>query len=112
MLVTWDTGEQCHMQTLVIHAAIVLLTYGPLDYAPFETLLDLWFPIDDEQPQAYNPETNERTSYLPDWMKLRMIRSNVPRLVDAAIEKLEPPKLVLFIQSFGIPTNSISKLLR
>lgn len=33
------------------------------------------------------------------------------RLVDAAIEKLEPPKLVLFIQSFGIPTNSISKLL-
>jgi integrator complex subunit 1 len=44
-------------------------------------------------------------------MKLRMIRSNVPRLVDAAIEKLEPPKLVLFIQSFGIPTTSISKLL-
>ncbi|EEZ98703.1 integrator complex subunit 1 [Tribolium castaneum] len=112
VLVTWVTGEQCHMQTLVIHAAIVLLTYGPLEnFEPFETLLNFWFPANAEQPQAYTPDTNERTSYLPDWMKLRMIRSNVPRLVDAAIEKLEPPKLVLFIQSFGIPTNSISKLL-
>lgn len=112
VLVSWSSGEQCHMQTLVIHAAIVLLTYGPLDdYGPFNTLLNFWFPENTEHPRAYNPETNERTSYLPDWMKLRMIRSNVSRLVDAAIEKLEPPKLVLFIQSFGIPTNSISKLL-
>ncbi|XP_063908867.1 integrator complex subunit 1 isoform X2 [Zophobas morio] len=112
VLVTWVTGEQCHMQTLVIHAAIVLLTYGPLDnFEPFNTLLNFWFPENTEHPRAYTPDTNERTSYLPDWMKLRMIRSNVPRLVDAAIEKLEPPKLVLFIQSFGIPTSSISKLL-
>lgn len=112
VLVTWITGEQCHMQTLVIHAAIVLLTYGPLDsYEPFDLLLNYWFPETIEHPQAYLPDTNECTSYLPDWMKLRMIRSEVSRLVDAAIEKLEPPKLVLFIQSFGIPTSSISKLL-
>jgi integrator complex subunit 1 len=112
VLITWLTGEQCHMQTLVIHAAIVLLTYGPLEnFDPFDRLLNFWFPENGEHPRAYVPDTNERTSYLPDWMKLRMIRSNVPRLVDAAIEKLEPPKLVLFIQSFGIPTTSISKLL-
>lgn len=112
LIVSWDTGEQCAMQPLVIHATIVLLTYGPLDYyEPFSLLLNSWFPENMEHPRAYSPETSETTSYLPDWMKLRMIRSNVSRLVDAAIEKLEAPKLVLFIQSFGIPTSSISKLL-
>ncbi|KAJ8945121.1 hypothetical protein NQ318_001586 [Aromia moschata] len=112
VIVSWTTGEQCAMQPLVIHAAIVLLTYGPLEnYEPFDLLLNSWFPENMEHPRAYSPDTSETTSYLPDWMKLRMIRSNVSRLVDAAIEKLEPPKLVLFIQSFGIPTSSISKLL-
>lgn len=112
LIVSWVNGEQCAMQPLVIHATIVLLTYGPLEnYEPFNLLLNSWFPENMEHPRAYSPETSETTSYLPDWMKLRMIRSNVSRLVDAAIEKLEPPKLVLFIQSFGIPTSSISKLL-
>ncbi|XP_074031571.1 integrator complex subunit 1 [Leptinotarsa decemlineata] len=112
VIVSWATGEQCAMQPLVIHATIVLLTYGPLDdFKAFDLLLTSWFPENMEHPRAYSPDTSETTSYLPDWMKLRMIRSNVSRLVDAAIDKLEPPKLVLFIQSFGIPTNSISKLL-
>lgn len=112
VIVSWGTGEQCAMQSLVIHSAIVLLTYGPLVmFEPFNVLLNIWFPLNMDHPRAYSPDTSETTSYLPDWMKLRMIRSNVPRLVDAAIEKLEPPKLVLFIQSFGIPTGSISKLL-
>ncbi|XP_048516871.1 integrator complex subunit 1 isoform X3 [Dendroctonus ponderosae] len=112
VIVSWGTGEQCPMQPLVIHSAIVLLTYGPLPlFEPFNMLLNTWFPLNMDHPRAYSPDTSETTSYLPDWMKLRMIRSNVSRLVDAAIEKLEPPKLVLFIQSFGIPTSSITKLL-
>ncbi|XP_045473416.1 integrator complex subunit 1 [Harmonia axyridis] len=112
VLVTWPTGEQSVMLILVIHAAIVLLTYGPIeDFEPFNLLLNMWFPKDSEHPRAYHVETTEETSYLPDWIKLRMIRSNVSHLVDAAIEKLEPQKLILFIQSFGIPTNSMSKLL-
>lgn len=111
VFINWSTGEQCAMQSVVIHSAIVLLTYGPLDdCAPFQELLNTWFPDNREYPRAFT-ETSEATSYVPDWMKLRMIRSTVPKLVDAAIEKLEPPKLVLFIQSFGIPTSSISKLL-
>ncbi|KAF7268865.1 hypothetical protein GWI33_018061 [Rhynchophorus ferrugineus] len=112
VIVSWGTGEQCAMQPLVIHAAIVLLTYGPLDnFEPFKILLNTWFPTKMEQPRAYSPDTSETTSYLPDWMKLRMIRSNVLTLVEAAIDNLEAPKLVLFIQSFGIPTGSITKLL-
>ncbi|CAG9768098.1 unnamed protein product [Ceutorhynchus assimilis] len=112
VVVSWETGEQCGMQPLLIHSAIVLLTYGPLsNFEPFNMLLNIWFPLNMGRPRAYSPDTAETTSYLPDWIKLRMIRSNVPRLVDAAIENLEPPKLVLFIQSFGIPTTSINKLL-
>lgn len=112
VLVAWPNGEPCAMLILVIHAAIVLLTYGPLEnFEPFNSLLNMWFPRNSEQPKAFHPETMENTSYLPDWIKLRMIRSNVSHLVDAAIEKLEPQKLILFIQSFGIPTNSMSKLL-
>lgn len=40
-----------------------------------------------------------------------MIRSSVERLVDAAMQDLTPQQIVLFIQSFGTPVNSMSKLL-
>ncbi len=36
-----------------------------------------------------------------------MIRSNVERLVDAALHDLDPGQLVLFLQSFGIPVSSV-----
>lgn len=113
VVVTWSTGEQCTLQILVVHASIIFLTYGPLDdHEEFEALLDLWFPLNDEQPKAYLVDTSEEALLVPDWLKLRMIRSNVSRLVNAAIEKLEASQLVLFIQSFGIPVVSISKLLQ
>ena len=38
-------------------------------------------------------------------------RSCVPVLVDSALRDLESHQLVLFIQSFGIPVESMSKLL-
>ena len=41
-----------------------------------------------------------------------MIRSSIPVLVDSALRDLDPTQLVLFIQSFGIPTDSMSKLLQ
>ncbi|KAK9737777.1 Protein of unknown function (DUF3677) [Popillia japonica] len=113
VVVSWDNGEQCTLQILIVHASIILLTYGPVENSEhFEALLDIWFPLNEEQPKAYLVDTSEEALLVPDWLKLRMIRSNVPRLVDAAVEKLEAPQLVLFIQSFGIPVVSISKLLQ
>ena len=47
-----------------------------------------------------------------DWLKLKMIRSSIPVLVDSALRDLDPQQLVLFIQSFGIPVDSMTKLLR
>ena len=73
----------------------------------FESLLETWFPLGKEPPKAYLVDTSEEALLIPDWLKLRMIRSNVDRLVDAALTDLEPPQLVLFIQSFGIPVKSM-----
>ncbi|GIY65222.1 integrator complex subunit 1 [Caerostris extrusa] len=62
--------------------------------------------------KAFLVDTSEEALLLPDWLKLRMIRSSVGVLVDAALKDLDPSQLVLFIQSFGIPVTSMSKLLR
>ena len=40
-----------------------------------------------------------------------MVRSDVSVLVDSVVQSLKPKELVLFLQSFGIPTASMSKLL-
>lgn len=112
ILVQWSTGEECTMHILVVHAMIILLTYDVLDdQGLFNELLETWFPENAEPPKAFLVDTSEEALLIPDWLKLRMIRSNVPRLVDAALKDLEPQQLVLFIQSFGIPVLSMSKLL-
>ncbi|XP_063991596.1 integrator complex subunit 1 [Diachasmimorpha longicaudata] len=112
ILVQWNTGEECTMHILVVHAMIILLTYDVIDESGLSNdLLEIWFPESGEPPKAFLVDTSEEALLIPDWLKLRMIRSNVPRLVDAALKDLEPQQLVLFIQSFGIPVTSMSKLL-
>ena len=104
----------------VVHAQIILLTYGPLPTSAgigitdnekmqelFCHLLSMWHPV----PRAYLMDTSEEAILIPDWLKLKMIRSDVEVLVDSALHELEPDQLVLFIQSFGIPVASMTKLL-
>ncbi|XP_022109567.1 integrator complex subunit 1-like isoform X2 [Acanthaster planci] len=108
----WQTGESATMHILIVHAMVILLTYGqPKVESDFQLLLHSWFPENSSPPQAYLVDTSEDALLLPDWLKLRMIRSSVPELVLAALQDLEPAQLVLFIQSFGIPTASMSQLL-
>ncbi|CAH1273051.1 INTS1 [Branchiostoma lanceolatum] len=108
----WSTGEGATMHILVVHAMIILLTYGePRGDNEYNWLLEVWFPIQGQPPAAYLVDTSEEALLLPDWLKLRMIRSHVQRLVDAALLDLDPAQLVLFVQSFGIPMDSMSKLL-
>lgn len=110
----WASGETATMYILVVHSMIILLTYGPPQNDPeaFHALLETWFPKGGDPPQAFLVDTSEEALLLPDWLKLRMIRSSVDVLVDAALKDLDPSQLVLFIQSFGIPVPSMSKLLR
>lgn len=114
LLVQWQTGESASLHVYVIHAMVILLTYGEpkMDkQSSFHQLLDIWFPSAGESPQAFLVDTSEEALLYPDWLKLRMIRSSVLLLVDAALKDLEPKELILFIQSFGIPVASMTKLL-
>nr|XP_020466080.1 integrator complex subunit 1 isoform X2 [Monopterus albus] len=109
----WTTGETATMHILVVHAMVILLTLGPpKGESDFYSLLDIWFPDKKPLPTAFLVDTSEEALLLPDWLKLRMIRSEVSRLVDAALQDLEPQQLLLFVQSFGIPVSSMSKLLQ
>ncbi|XP_076000277.1 integrator complex subunit 1 isoform X3 [Genypterus blacodes] len=109
----WTTGETATMHILVVHAMVILLTLGPpKGESDFYALLDIWFPDKKPLPTAFLVDTSEEALLLPDWLKLRMIRSEVARLVDAALQDLEPQQLLLFVQSFGIPVSSMSKLLQ
>ncbi|XP_008572467.1 PREDICTED: integrator complex subunit 1 [Galeopterus variegatus] len=110
----WSSGETATMHILVVHAMVILLTLGPprAGDGEFHALLDIWFPEKKPLPTAFLVDTSEEALLLPDWLKLRMIRSEVPRLVDAALQDLEPQQLLLFVQSFGIPVSSMSKLLQ
>lgn len=54
----------------------------------FQALLDIWFPEKKPLPTAFLVDTSEEALLLPDWLKLRMIRSEVPRLVDAGTARL------------------------
>lgn len=76
-----------------------------------QPILDYWFPPGSPPPQAFTIDTAEPVQILPDWLKLKMIRSPVDRLVDAALIDLTPDQIVLFVQNFGTPVNSMSKLL-
>ncbi|KAG9476970.1 hypothetical protein GDO78_002385 [Eleutherodactylus coqui] len=109
----WTTGETATMHILIVHAIVILLTLGPpRGPSDFFALLDIWFPEKKPLPTAFLVDTSEEALLLPDWLKLRMIRSEVPRLVDSALQDLEPQQLLLFVQSFGIPVSSMSKLLQ
>lgn len=120
-----------------MHAVIILLTYGSQctdrAYLYYDSLLNLWFPAQRElvpkvsicfskysvfsssyasyhknvTQQAYLVDTEDEALLIPDWLKLRMIRSNVNRLVEEALTDLEPSQLLLFIQSFGIPVEAM-----
>uniref|UniRef100_T1HRR4 DUF3677 domain-containing protein n=1 Tax=Rhodnius prolixus TaxID=13249 RepID=T1HRR4_RHOPR len=115
VLVSWPSGEECTVHILVIHAMVILLTYGPntvSSISEYNHLLDIWFPEDvNKTPKGFLVDTSEEALLIPDWLKLRMIRSHVPRLVEAALMDLDIAQLILFIQSFGIPIASMSKLL-
>ncbi|KAK7113352.1 integrator complex subunit 1-like isoform X2 [Littorina saxatilis] len=115
IILQWKSGESATMHILVVHAMVIILSYGlPKDGEAqdmYRNMLEIWFPCDDSMPKAFLLDTSEEALLLPDWLKLRMIRSSEPRLVKAALFELDPRQLLLFVQSFGIPVNSMSYLL-
>lgn len=111
LVVHFADGTQCHMHLNFIHALIILLSESKELNGAME-LLDYFFPAGNPSyPQAFSVETDEKVQILPDWLKLKMIRSSIDRMVDVALQDLTIEQLILFIQSFGTPRDSMSKLL-
>lgn len=110
--VHFSDGNEYPIHLINIHAFIILLTYATMipNSVP---ILDYWFPVGAAHPHAFTigDEQPQPVQIIPDWLKLKMIRSPVDRLVDAAMQDLTPEQIVLFIQSFGTPVPSMSKLL-
>lgn len=111
LMVHFDDGAQLPLHLNIIHAFVILLTHSSITLPDSIPILDYWFPQGRPVPQAYLPETNEAVQLLPDWLKLKMIRSPVETLVEAAMYDLTPDQIVLFVQNFGTPISSMSKLL-
>lgn len=68
--------------SMLVHILIfycIDITPGESDY---QELLDTWFPESGQPPSAFLLDTSEEALLLPDWLKLRMIRSRVHQLVD------------------------------
>lgn len=71
----------------------------------FAWFLSIWFGAN--SPKAYLMDTSEDALLFPDWLKLKMVRSHQPALIQAGLNGLDAQQLVLFIQSFGIPIDSM-----
>lgn len=111
LVVHFADGTQCHMHLNFIHALVILLCQSA-EINGARDLLDYSFPVGNPAyPQAFSAETGDEVQILPDWLRLKMIRSTIDRMVDIALQDLTPEQVILFIQSFGTPINSMSKLL-
>ena len=61
-------------------------------------------------------DTQEEALLIPDWLRLKMMRSEVMpatrRLAFAAVRDLDVEQIIVFLQSFGIPVESMNLLLQ
>ncbi|XP_046854864.1 integrator complex subunit 1-like [Xenia sp. Carnegie-2017] len=110
---TMHSGKATTISSHIIQASLVLLTFGPSQASSqmYYNLLNTWCPADGNV-KAFLPNTGEEVEFIPGWLRLKMICSNVERLEDAAISSIEPSKLVDFLASYGIPVRSASKMLK
>ncbi|RWS07795.1 Integrator complex subunit 1-like protein [Dinothrombium tinctorium] len=112
ILVQWVESEKSLvLNILIVHAMIILLTFGPTNLCndAYENMLETWFC--EPPPKAFLVDTNEEALLIPDWIKLKLMKSPSSRLVDAALRDIDTSQLLLFIQSFGLPVSSMEKLL-
>ncbi|CAH1637960.1 unnamed protein product [Spodoptera littoralis] len=110
--VQWPSGRTARMHLVLAHAYVKLLCIGPSMYDTnqemYSWLMSVW--VGSEAPAAYTASGAE-ACLLPDWLRLHMVRSARPPLLEAGMRALPAPKLALFIQTFGMPVQAMSALL-
>jgi integrator complex subunit 1 len=114
IIVQWRDGKMAFLHWSVIRAMVVILTRGPPseDQEQYWQLMEAWFPKNDPQPVCFIMQTREQAYIFEQGLKLCMIRSPVAQLVTAALEASALEELLIFVQSFGIPVESMSCLLQ
>lgn len=122
LMVKWGSAEaqQCAMLHVhVVSAMVLLLTFSPPPpseqrESKYQQLMDFWFPVvKEEKPSANLVDTFEEAELYQDWLKLRMLSSKNPTVVQGVMEVIsgEPMEVLMFLMSFGIPLESVEKLL-
>ncbi|XP_075983075.1 integrator complex subunit 1 [Anticarsia gemmatalis] len=113
VMLQWPSGRSTTMHLILAHAYLKLLCCGPSIYDTNQEmylyLQSVW--VGNDAPQAFNVDSEEETALLPDWLRLHMVRSARPALLEAGMRALPAHKLALFIQTFGMPPTSMSALL-
>lgn len=84
-----------------------------LGESDFYALLDIWFPDKKPLPTAFLVDTSEEALLLPDWLKLRMIRSEVSRLVDAGTNCCTKATIKMtffpYLKTMTFPSHSVAR---
>ena len=116
MRVEWPGGFHAVLPCRCVNAIVLLLCRRADEPGSAQEvradLMDMWFPSDAaNMPTAYLMDTLEEAELTPDWLKLAMLRSADVRLLEVALTGLEPSSALVFIQSFGLPVASASRLL-
>ncbi|CAH2044847.1 unnamed protein product, partial [Iphiclides podalirius] len=109
VLLQWSGGRRAKVHVVLMHAHLKLLCYGPSIYDTnqemYSWLQSMWVG---GEASAWG-EGGE--ALLPDWLRLHLVRSARPPLLEAGLRALPAHKLALFIQTFGMPVPSMSALL-
>ncbi|XP_072929627.1 integrator complex subunit 1 [Epargyreus clarus] len=105
----WATGRRCTLHVSVAHTHLKLLCYGP---SILDTNQELYGWLSGVWAGAEGPAAAGGDELLlPDWLRLHLVRSARPALLELAVRGLPAHKLALFIQTFGLPVASMSALL-
>ncbi|KAL0868839.1 hypothetical protein ABMA27_007195 [Loxostege sticticalis] len=112
VVLEWGAGRSVQLHVLIAHANLKLLCYGPSIYDTnqemYSWLQAIWVG---NEATAFLLDTSEESALLPDWLRLHLVRSARPVLLEAGLRGLPAHKLALFIQTFGMPVASMSALL-
>ncbi|XP_037876176.1 integrator complex subunit 1 isoform X3 [Bombyx mori] len=122
----FSPGRRTDLPLVIAHAHLKLLCYGPsaniqrhdsamrvfdsvavdTEQAMYSGLAGAWL-----EAVAGAGGAGAAGGLLPDWLRLHLVRSARPALLDAGLRSLPAHKLALFIQTFGMPVSAMSALL-
>ncbi|CAG9789541.1 unnamed protein product [Diatraea saccharalis] len=108
LVLHWPNGKRASLHVVVAHAHLKLLCYGPSIY---DTNQEMYSWLQSVWVGGGGPGVGAGAGeLLPDWLRLHLVRSARPPLLEAGLRALPAHKLALFIQTFGMPVASMTSV--